>query len=126
MILARAKAFAAENGKKLLVVRFDLGRVTRALVESKPRYDQAVVDYLREHRFRTFDMNVVHVEDYKSFKVPFDAYLKRYLSAHYTPAGNHFFVHSIRDTVVDWLDPKPITYREGEGRWGVFEGYLNR
>jgi len=83
----------------------------KPLIEGKARYDQAIVDFLREHRFRYFDMNLVHVEDYKNFRIPFDQYMKRYFIGHYSPAGNHFFAYAIKDTIVDWLDPKPITTR---------------
>jgi hypothetical protein len=126
MILAKANDFAERNGKKLLVVLFDPGGVMRPLAEGKPRYEQEVVDFLRGKQFRFFDMNVVHVEDYKKFKVPFDEYQKRYFIGHYNPAGNHFFAHSIRDTVVEWLDPKPITYQNKDERWITFEGYLQK
>ena len=30
----------------------------------------------------------------------------------YNPLGNHFFAHSIRDGVIDWLDPKPLAYHQ--------------
>ncbi|MFN0127169.1 MAG: hypothetical protein ACKV19_10855 [Verrucomicrobiales bacterium] len=125
-ILAKTKDFAERNGKKLLVVLFDPAGVMRPLAEGKPRYDQEVVDFLREKQFRFFDMNIVHVEDFKSFKVPFDQYQERYFIGHYSPAGNHFFAHSIRDTVVEWLDPKPITYENKDERWTTFEGYLQK
>ena len=69
---------------------------------------------------------MVHVEDYKSFRIPFDQYMKRYFIGHYSPAGNHFFAYAIKDTVVDWLDPKPITYQNQDDRWGTFEGYLQK
>ena len=48
MILTKAKEFADRNGKKLLVVLFDPSRVMKPLVEGKPRYDQAIVDFLKE------------------------------------------------------------------------------
>lgn len=126
MILAKAKEFADKNDKKLLVVIFDPSRVMRPLVEGKPRYDQAIVDFLKERQFRFFDMNLVHIEDFKNFKIPFDQYTKRYFIGHYSPAGNHFFAYAIKGTVVDWLDPKPITYRNQEDRWITFEGYLQK
>ena len=51
----------------------------------------------------------------------------RHAATHRTwdsPAGNHFFAHSLRQVVVDWLDPKPITYR-GETPTSIdFTGYL--
>jgi hypothetical protein len=126
VILTKAKEFADRNNKKLLVVLFDPSRVMKPLVEGKPRYDQTIVDFLREKEFRVFDMNVVHVEDYKQFKIPFDQYTKRYFIGHYSPAGNHFFACAIRNTVIDWLDPKPITYQNQEDRWITFDGYLQK
>src|SRR5215831_6551941 len=83
MILAKAKEFADRNGKQLLVVLFDPSRVMKPLVEGRPRYDQKIVDFLVEQRFRYFDMNVVHVQDFKNFNIPFDQYLKRYFIGHY-------------------------------------------
>ena len=40
------------------------------------------------------------------------------------PAGNHFFAYSIKDKVVEWLDPKPITYRDPDPQSIDFQGYL--
>lgn len=34
--------------------------------------------------------------------------------------GNHFFAYSIKDTVVDWLNPKPITYQDREQKMITF------
>jgi hypothetical protein len=51
-------------------------------------------------------------------------YLKRYFIGHYSPAGNHFFAFSLKSIVVDWLDPKPLTYREDGGEIMDFKGYL--
>jgi hypothetical protein len=50
--------------------------------------------------------------------------MKRYYIGHYSPAGNHFFAYSIKDKIVDWLDPKPITYRADDQRLVDFKGYL--
>ena len=124
LILAKVKQFIEANDKKLLVVLFDPSRVLRPLVQGTARYDQAIVDFLREQQFRYFDMNLVHLEDFKNFNVPFDQYMKRYFIGHYSPAGNHFFASSIRSNIVDWLEPKPITYQNQAERWITFEGYL--
>ena len=43
---------------------------------------------------------------------------------HYSPAGNHFFAYAIKDTVVEWLDPKPLTYQNQAQREITFDGYL--
>ena len=123
-IIAHAEAFAAKNGKKLLIVLF-CPTVTRQLITTGERTDQPIVNYLQERGTRTFDMNLVHVEDYKSFNLSLDEYMKRYFIGHYSPKGNHFFAFAIKDEVIDWLDPKPITYREdAQARIRFEEGYL--
>ena len=69
-------------------------------------------------------MNIEHVEDFESFNLAADDYFKRYFIGHYSPAGNHFFAYSIKDRIVDWLDPKPITYESSSRRMMKFDGYL--
>ena len=111
-ILRKAREFTEQEGKKLLVVLFDPSRVMQVLIESGTRYDQEIVDFLEENDFKYFDMNVVHAEDFKSFNLSFPEYRRRYFHGHYRPTGNHFFAFSIKDTIVQWLDPKPITYQD--------------
>jgi len=123
-ILNRARDFTRERGKKLLVVLFDPTRVMPALIESRARYDQEIVDFLEEEGFRYFDMNRVHAEDFKSFNLSLPEYRRRYFIGHYNPAGNHFFAFAIKDTIVDWLDPKPITYRERDAALKAFLEYV--
>ena len=43
---------------------------------------------------------------------------------HYNPRGNHFFAYAIKDTVVSWLDPKPIAYQQRDPDTMDFKGYL--
>jgi len=43
---------------------------------------------------------------------------------HYSPQGNHFFAYSIKDKVVEWLDPKPIPYQQPDAQIINFKGYL--
>jgi len=124
-ILTRARDFIEATNKKLLVVLFDPSRVTRDLIESGERYDQEIVDFLKENNFHYFDMNLVHVEDYKAFNLSLDEYMKRYFIGHYSPAGNHFFAFSIKDTIVNWLDPKPITYRPQPDGLTDFGSYVS-
>jgi hypothetical protein len=123
-VLTKANEFARTHGKKLLVVLFDPGRVLPQLVAERGRYDQEIVDFLKANGYRYFDMNVVHVEDFKCFRLSYEQYRRRYFIGHYNPSGNHFFAFAIKDTVVDWLDPKPITYRRGEESLIHFKDYL--
>lgn len=123
-ILTKAQAFAAEHGKKLLVVLFDPNRVTRSLLTGGTRYDQPIVDFLQARGFKYFDMNLVHVADFKAFNLSVDDYYKRYFIGHYSPAGNHFFATAIGSAVAAWLEPKPIIYRSDHQKSTDFKGYL--
>ena len=123
-LLGKTKAFAQQHHKKLMVILFDPYEVTKSLIANKARYDQEIVDYLHQNQFTVFDMNQVHAEDYKNFRLSVADYYKRYFIGHYNPAGNHFFAYSIRPLVVEWLKPKPITYRNTAQQRIDFKGYL--
>lgn len=123
-VLDKSKEFCRKHNKNLLVIHFDPYGVLRPMIHGEARYDQEIVDYIEENDFKFFDMNHVHVEDFKKFKIPLDEYLQRYFIGHYNPSGNHFFAYALKDTLVDWLDPKPITYQQGDGKLIRFKGYL--
>ena len=123
-ILEKAREFAQQNGKKLLVVLFDPGRAMLEIRQNGVRYDQEIVDFLAKEKFNYFDMNEVHLRDYKNYSLPFDEYRKLYFIGHYNPRGNHFFAYSIKDTVIGWLDPKPVTYRKPNAEAVDMKGYL--
>jgi hypothetical protein len=123
-ILAAAEKFAREHRKKLLIIHFDPYGVMRPMIQGMPRYDQEVIDYIGRKNLNFFDMNEVHVRDYGKFNLTLDEYMKRYFIGHYNPTGNHFFAYSLKDRIVDWLDPKPITYLPKDRARIGFEGYL--
>jgi hypothetical protein len=122
-ILGKARDFAQQNKKKLLVVLFDPYRVLREMRTNEKRYDQRIVDYLTRENFNFFDMNEVQLRDFKNYALPFDEYMKLYFIGHYNPRGNHFFAYSIKSKVVQWLDPKPITYQKRDPQTIDFKGY---
>jgi len=123
-ILDKARQFTLAHDKKLMVIIFDPYRVTRPLLSGGTRYDQEIVEFLEANDFNYIDMNLEHVEDFKSFNLSVNDYFKRYFIGHYNPAGNHFFAYAIKDRIVNWLDPKPITYEESPRRMMPFDGYL--
>jgi len=123
-ILRKAKAFTEKHRKKLMIILLDPSRVTRVLLQGGKRYDQEIVDFLKKNQFTVFDMNLVHLEDYKSFNLGPSAYMKRYFIGHYSPAGNHFFAYALKNRVVDWLEPKPLPYRNTTQKLINFKGYL--
>ena len=69
-------------------------------------------------------MNLVHAEDYRCFNLSLEDYMARYHIGHYSPTGNHFFAHSIKNPIIEWLSPKPITYRDDENAMTHFRDYL--
>jgi hypothetical protein len=123
-ILEKTRKFLEERNKKLLVVLLDPGGAMLQLLYGQPRYDQEIVDFLKSNGYTYFDMNEVHAQDYKKFNITVDEYYDRYFIGHYNPAGNHFFAYAIKDSVIKMLDPKPLTYREGNDAIIGFEGYL--
>ncbi len=123
-ILPKLKAYAHKNNKKLLIVLFDPYRVTNSLITTGTRFDGKIVDFLEKGGYTYFDMNLVHANDYKNFNLGLADYYKRYLLGHYNPAGNHFFAFSIKSKMVEWLNPKPITYDRSDKKWVDFKGYL--
>jgi hypothetical protein len=124
LVLEKARRFADEHGKKLMVVLFDPSRALEEMRQGRPRYDQEIVDYLAAEEYNVFDMNEVHLRDYRRSQLPYGDYLKQYFIGHYNPRGNHFFAYSIKGKVVEWLDPKPITYRQSDPDSVDFRGYL--
>ena len=122
-IIQEALAFTQRQDKKLMIALYD-SRVTRQLISDGERYDQPIVDYLQDNRILNFDMNLIHADDYKCFNLPLEDYMKRYHVGHYNPAGNHFFAYSIRHPIVEWLSPKPITYRNDEAAMPDFLPYV--
>ena len=80
-------------------------------LEGQPVWDQSFVDFLQTRDYPVLDVREFHLEDFKDCRPDIDRYLKRYYIGHYAPAGNFFCAMSIRDAVVDWLDPKPKSYR---------------
>jgi len=123
-ILTKAKEFVRTNDRKLMVIVFDPYGVTRPLLQGQSRHDQEIVDFLNQNDIDYIDMNLMHVEDFRSFDLSINDYFKRYFIGHYNPAGNHFFAYSIKNRIVGWLDPKPITYQDLSRRMTDFKGYL--
>ena len=122
-LVRKSAEWAARSGKRIMYVVF-CPRALREQLVTGSRYDQPLVDFFGSSGLDWFDMTPVHVADYAAFRCGIDAYLERYFIGHYSPAGNHFFAFAIKDRIVEWLDPKPITYLAGQERVIRFHGYL--
>lgn len=113
LIVEQVQAFARGKNKKLLILlSYGAGEVMQAC-EEQPRPDQVLIDFLKERGILFADSLTKHVQDFKAFNVTPRQYADRYYIGHYKPQGYHFFAFAIKDALVGWLDPRPLTYREG-------------
>lgn len=122
-ILEKLQQFVQENGKRLLVLLgYNKSYLTNTL-NGIERPDEELRKYLEEHDMKYFDIMPHHIEDFSQFRLDPQEYLKRYSVGHYSPVGNAFFAFSLKDTLVDWLEPKPLAYRQ-RGEAITFDTYL--
>ena len=111
-ILGMVERYIDRTDKKLLVVlSYGPAGVKRRLL-GEGRFDQALIDYLKTRAYPWVDLREAHLAEFKTFNLDADTYLKRYYVGHYSPAGNFFCAWTIKDRLVEWLDPKPRAYRD--------------
>ena len=122
-LVNEARTFLSEHDKQLLVCLL-CPTATEQALRGQPRYDQAFANHLQDEGYRVFDMNEIHARDYAAFDLSIDEYRRRYWIGHYSPAGNHFFAYHLKSAIVDWLEPKPRTYRGQDMTTTDFDGYL--
>ncbi len=79
--------------------------------------------FLNEDSWAQFDPEV-DFTDIDRMRSTANILKDRYFIGHYKPAGNHFFAYSLKNTIVNWLDPKPITYQHDNSKQIGFRGYL--
>lgn len=130
-ILDKARTFAQSRFKNLLIVinytaRTDYFRQPLVPYDGVRR-DQLIIDHLARENFSYFDMNLIHENEFTGMNGSFSDYMSRYHvrgASHYNPRGNHFFAYSIKDKLLDILDPMPISYRDATEKVIDFSGYL--
>lgn len=115
-IVDKAREFAQRSGKKLLIVLVVNAGDADAVANGGPRDNQELIDHLVKEKFDYFDMDQAMIDDYKKAgsSLSFSEYRKRYFVngfGHLNPFGNNFFAYALKGKVVEWLDPKPPTYR---------------
>ena len=113
LIVEKVQAFAREKNKKLMILlSYGAGEVMQAC-QGQPRPDQMLIDFMKENEILFADSLTQHVQDFKTFNLTPQQYVDRYYIGHYKPQGYHFFAFAVKDALVNWLEPRPITYREG-------------
>ena len=111
-IVDKAREYARDHDKKLMVLlSFPEADILKAC-SGVPRFDKPFVDYLEQNEVAFVDVLESHVDEFVLFNLSPEQYIKRYYIGHYNPRGNHFFAFAVKDTIVEWLDPKPPAYRD--------------
>ena len=110
--LEKVRDFAKARDRELMVLLSYGRRNIQKALEGGDRFDREFLDYLDEAGYTYIDALEAHRRDFAAFRLTPEEYTRRYYVGHYNPLGNHFFAHSIRDGVIDWLDPKPLAYHQ--------------
>ena len=112
--------YAKAKGKKVLFVLSYGGYVVKQFVDQGRRFDQPMVDHLKQRGLVFVDLLKAHAMDRNDFDVSTDDYLKRYYVGHYNPMGNHFCAFAILAKLVQMLSPAPASHRPAASVEGGF------
>lgn len=111
-IVEKTEEYARANGKKVLyVLSFPARTIARRITEGR-RWDQSFVDFLERNNLPYVDLMEAHLHDYAKYKIGVREYLEQYFIGHYNPLGNLFCAFAVKDKLIEFLDPKPIPYRD--------------
>jgi len=106
-ILHMTEQYIRQSGKKLFVILSYNKSHVKSYLRGEEKFDQELVEFLLTREDDFIDLRDCHLQDFKKFNLSPDEYVKRYYIGHYAPAGNFFCAMSIKDKIIDWLDPKP-------------------
>ena len=118
-ILDKMTAWAAGQGGKLLVLlSYDVPSVM-SFLEKGARWDNEILDHLNRNGITYVDALQKAADEYSDFRLSVEDFIARHyigragaqVFGHYRPHGNFWFAFAIKDTLVDWLDPKPPAYQ---------------
>jgi len=112
-LVEKIDAYAEANNKKLLyILSYPADRIAAA--KEGHRRDQVFVDFLKSRNNPVVDLLEAHTKDHdKNYKGSFSDYLKKFFVGHYNPRGNFFCAFTIKDTLIELLNPKPTAYSNG-------------
>lgn len=117
-VIEKARRFAVEHGKKIMFLLLDPLRSVKQLLDHGTRYDEVIADHLESMGAEFFDMTRIHADEIRATGGDYREFLARFFvdgHSHYNPAGNHHFAFKLKPRLVDWLDPKPLPYRDATG-----------
>jgi len=112
-IVEKAYEFASSRKKRLmLMLSYSKANIIKAC-RNQRRFDRSFVEYLREKNIPFIDSWQKHTDDFQQWRLSPEQYVEHYyVGDHYNPCGNHFFAFTIKDEIVNWLEPKPPAYRQ--------------
>jgi len=109
-VIEMAEELVLGRGRKLMVVLSHSHGILWQALEGRPYWDRALVDYLAAKPYPVLDLRDAHLADFRCFNLSAEAYLKRFLIGHYSPAGNFFTAMALKSALVDWLHPRAPAY----------------
>lgn len=110
-VVSKVEEFAEKQGKRVLYVIFPRSKNVAIAVDTGTRFDQSFVDFLEANNLPYVDLLEAQIRDFQNQNRDIKAYLQDYYISHYSPLGNFFAAHTIRDHLVKILNPKPPAYR---------------
>jgi hypothetical protein len=92
------------------LLRFGRANVLADL-QGQPRFDQDLLDWLRQKPYPVIDVRDAFRAEYQQFHGDVKSFLDRYYIGHHSPAGNYFLASAVRDRLIKALEPAPLPYR---------------
>ena len=119
-LLEKLSKWCTENKRKLMILLSYDAPTVKKYIEKNERFDIELLEYLNKNNFVFVDCLQKAKDEYEQFyKVDVDKFLGRFYIAragaqvfgHYNPYGNFWFAWAIRKELVNFLSPKPPSYR---------------
>ena len=114
-VVEQVERFCADNGIELVFMLSYGEAAIRSALGGGDRFDQGFVDWLKRRSHPVLDLCESFKTEFEHSTLDLDTFVKRYYIGHHTPIGNAFTAWAVMEEVVNWLDPKPVTYRSGVG-----------
>jgi hypothetical protein len=100
------------GSKLMLVLSFSRSKMAASL-RGESQFDQSFVEWLADKPYPVADMREAFSRNYENFSGGVDQFLEQYYMGHHKPAGNFLAAWALKDSMVNWLEPKPLPYRMG-------------
>ena len=119
-VVDKFRKWCEANDKKLMVLlSYDVPTVNRYIKDGS-RFDSTFVRFLKKENYTFVDTLPKFKAEYKQFNGSVMRFCdKHYVErlgaqvfGHFNPLGYFWLAFAIRREIRDWLDPKPLTYRD--------------